>query len=529
MDLSAVLSQSLLGDLAILVRRGVVGPGLPHRQAAQVVSLLSYGFGLYGELRQAAKRSPDRVAVIDEEAGEVTYDELLGQTERTSEVLRRRGIGQGERVGLLAHNHVGTIAAMAAIAALGADVVLLNTGLTAPQLAVVAEEQGLSLLVHDEEFASVVADLEGHPRISESELAEAVAHTERPPRVPAVGAGRTIVLTSGTTGSPKGATRPTPPSLGPLVSILDRIPFNTGERMLISAPLFHTWGYAALQLALALRATVVLQRRFDAAAARWALEKYRVHAHIAVPVMLARMLELPNDPGARGSRHLRITAVSGSALPGGLATAYMNEYGDVLYNLYGSTEASWVSIATPADLRRAPQCSGTPPRGTVVKVLDADGRPVRDGAVGRIFVGHNLVFDGYTSGHSKEFVDGLISTGDLGRFRDGLLFVEGREDDMIVSGGENVYPDEVTVVLDRMAGVRESAATGVPDQRFGQRLAVFVVPEDGVTLTAEDVLAYCKANVARHAVPRDVHFLEELPRNATGKILAGELRKIAGG
>src|SRR5690606_22311068 len=292
------------------------------------------------------------------------------------------------------------------------------------------------------------------------ELAEAVAHTERPPRVPAVGAGRTIVLTSGTTGSPKGATRPTPPSLGPLVSILDRIPFNTGERMLISAPLFHTWGYAALQLALALRATVVLQRRFDAAAARWALEKYRVHAHIAVPVMLARMLELPSDPGARGSRHLRITAVSGSALPGGLATAYMNEYGDVLYNLYGSTEASWVSIATPADLRRAPQCSGTPPRGTVVKVLDADGRPVRDGAVGRIFVGHNLVFDGYTSGHSKEFVDGLISTGDLGRFRDGLLFVEGREDDMIVSGGENVYPDEVAVVLDRMAGVREAAVVG---------------------------------------------------------------------
>src|SRR5690606_34014341 len=242
--------------------------------------------------------------------------------------------------------------------------------------------------------ASTVADLAGLALISEAELAEAVAQTERPSRVPPVRPGRTIVLTSGTTGSPKGAARKTPPGLGPLATILDRIPFNAGERMLISAPLFHTWGYAALQLALGLRATVVLQRRFDATAARRALEKHRVHAHIAVPVMLQRMLELPSDPSARKNRRLRIMAVSGSSLPGSLATAYMNEYGDVLYNLYGSTEASWVAIATPADLRREPQCSGTPPRGTVVKVLDADGRPVRDRSVGRIFVGNDLVFDG---------------------------------------------------------------------------------------------------------------------------------------
>lgn len=529
MRLSALLTPALLGDVAILVRRGVIGPGLPHRQARQVSSLLTYGIGLFGELRQAAKRAPTQLAVIDETAGQLTYDDLLALTERTSEVLRARGVRQGDRVGLLVHNHVAAIAAVGGVDALGADQVLLNTGLSASQLSLVAAEQALTMLVHDDEFTSVVADLADLTLIGESELEEAVARTERPSGVPPVRAGRTIVLTSGTTGSPKGATRKAPAGFGPLATILDRIPFNAGERVLISAPLFHTWGYAALQLSFGVRATMVLQRQFDPAAARHALEKHRVHAHIAVPVMLQRMLELPSDPSARESRRLRITAVSGSALPGGLATAYMNEFGDVLYNLYGSTEASWVSIATPADLRREPQCSGTPPRGTVVKVLDADGRPVREGAVGRIFVKNDFVFDGYTSGQTKEFVDGLISTGDLGRMRDGLLFVEGRDDDMIVSGGENVFPDEVAVVLDRMAGVREVAVVGVPDERFGQRLAAFIVVDDDVQLNVQDVIAHTKQHVARHAVPRDVFFVEELPRNATGKILTSELRGRATG
>ena len=524
MNLSALLTPALLGDVAILARRGVIGPGLPHRQAQQVSSLLLYGTGIFGELRQGARRSPQRLAVIDEAAGQLTYDDLLALAERTSEALRVRGVRRGDRVGLLAHNHGAAIATMAGADALGADLVLLNIGSTASQLALIAQEQSLTTLVYDDEFHSVVDDLDDLTLVAESELTEAVAHTERPSRIPPVRQGRTIVLTSGTTGSPKGAVRTTPAGVGPLATILERIPFNAGERMLISAPMFHTWGYAALQLALALRATIVLQRTFDAAAARRALEKHRVHAHVAVPVMLQRMLELPSDPGARENRRLRITAVSGSALPGGLATAYMNEYGDVLYNLYGSTEASWVSIATPADLRREPQTSGRTPRGTVVRVLGSDGRPVREGAVGRIFVRNDLVFDGYTSGQNKESIDGLISTGDLGRMREGLLFVEGREDDMVISGGENVYPDEVAVALDRMPGVRETAVVGVPDDRFGQRLVAFVVPNGEADLSERDVIDHCKKHVSRHAVPRDVHFVEDLPRNATGKILAQALR-----
>ena len=522
-----MIGAGLLGDVVTLVRRGVLGPALPHRTAGQLASILTYGVGLYGELRQAAKRSPGDLAVIDEERGESTFAELLAQVEITSEVLRGFGVRAGDRVGLLARNHVAAIEAMAAVDALGSDLVLLNTGLTPAQLAVVAVEQRLSLVVHDDDLSPVVEELEDVSRLSESTLAEGVARTRRPLLLRPERGGRTIVLTSGTTGSPKGATRRTPPGIGPLAAILDRIPFNTAERVLISAPIFHTWGFAAVQLALGIRATIVLQRRFDPAATRAALEEHGIHAHVAVPVMLHRMMELPSDPTARHRRSLRITATSGSALPGGLATAYMNEYGDVLHNLYGSTEASWVSIADPADLRRAPQSAGRPPRGTTVRILDHDGREVREGVVGRIFCANDLVFEGYTSGPQKEFVDGLISTGDLGYVRDGLLFVEGREDDMVVSGGENVYPEEVTSALDRLSGVRESAVVGVDDESFGQRLAAFVVRVDGATLTEDDVIAHCRATVSRHAVPRDVHFLDELPRNATGKILHRELRERA--
>lgn len=522
MIVSTLLTPTLLSDVTILLRRGVLGPALPHRVANQVASLLAYGAGLFGELRQAAKRSPNQVAVIDDER-QLTYAELLALVERTAQVLGDRGLDATDRVGVLARNHIGTIAAMAGVDAIGADLVLLNTGLTPEQLVRISGEQELTAIVFDDEFDSAVSGLD-LVRLSESTLAEQVATASRPWFLKPQRAGRTIVLTSGTTGTPKGAARPTPPGIGPLATILDRIPFNAGETMLVSAPVFHTWGYAALQLALGTRATMVFQRFFDPAAAREALETHGIHAHVAVPVMIQRMLELPADHTARYRRPLRVTALSGSSLPGGLASAYMNEYGDVLYNLYGSTEASWVSIATPEDLRRDPRTSGRPPRGTVVRILDDEGREVRPGEVGRIFAGNDLLFDGYTTGQTKEFIDGLMSTGDLGSMRDGLVFVEGREDDMIVSGGENVYPDEVQIALDRMDEVRECAVVGVPDEQFGQRLVAFIVLADGASLTEEQAISFVKKQVARHAVPREIHIVDELPRNATGKILARELR-----
>ena len=522
---------SLLTVASVMARRGLLDPGLPHRQVGQLLALQKWGFGLSGELRQAAARDPGRVAVIDEVRGPVTYASLLARSEQVARVLGDKGFTPGHRVGLLARNHVGAIEVMCGASMAGIDLVLVNTGLSAGQLALVAEQQDIAGLVHDDEFAALVGGLpEGVTAIglSEWESAMAAAPTDTGLAPPDRG-GRTIILTSGTTGVPKGAPRRVPKGFGPLVSIIERIPLHVHDRVLVSAPIFHTWGYAAVQLGFALRATVVLRRRFDPQDARQVLEEHGCHVMFAVPVMLQRMMELPADPDGRRRRpHLRVVATSGSAYPHGFTTTFMDEYGDVLYNLYGSTEASWVCIATPADLRRDPNSAGTPPLGTVVRVLGDDDREVAPGETGRIFCGNDLVFEGYTSGDTKDFIDGLVSTGDMGHVTNGLLHVVGRDDDMIVSGGENVYPIEVESLLIEHAAVREVSVVGVDDPEFGQRLAAFIALEDGHELTPDDVKDHVRANRARHCVPREVHFVDELPRNATGKVLARELRARSG-
>jgi len=496
-----------------LTRRGLIAPGPPVRVARQLGQLRRWGFGLAGELRQAAAREPARIAVIDEN-GPRTYAELLDRSERLARAL---AVGPGDRVGVLCRNSATMIETLVAVTMTGADSVLLNTGLSGPQLATVARDQGLRRIVHSAEF-----DLgELGCGILEGDLDELIAATPAGRFEPPAAPGRTIVLTSGTTGVPKGACRPTPGGFGPLASIIDRIPLRAGVRVMIAAPLFHTWGFAGLQIALALRATVVLRRRFDPATVLQTLDEHRCTALIAVPVMLQNLMEQPTTD-ARPP--LSVVAVSGSALPGGLATRFMDRFGDILYNLYGSTEASWASIAVPADLRAAPGTAGRPPHGTRIAVLDEAGREVPAGEPGRLFVGNEMLFEGYTNGGSKEVRDGLLATGDVGHLDEaGRVFVDGREDDMIISGGENIFPSEVENLLADLPEVLEVAVIGVPDDAYGQRLAAYLVLHPGAALDEEKVRDHVRLNRARFCVPRDVVFLPALPRNATGKILTRDL------
>ena len=334
-----------------------------------------------------------------------------------------------------------------------------------------------------------------------------------------------VILTSGTTGTPKGAQRSQPSSLEPLVAMLSRIPLRSRERTLIAAPLFHAWGYATWTLGLALSHTVVLRRRFEPEAMLDDLERERCSALCVVPVMLQRTLELgPEAIARRDLSSLRVIAASGSALPAALVTRLLDAFGDVLYNYYGSTEVAWATIATPADLRAAPGTAGYPPLGTVVKLFDEHDREVAPGETGRIFVGNGMLFDSYTGGGGKPRIGNLMGTGDVGHLDPaGRLFVDGRDDDMIISGGENVFPREVEDLLHRHEAIEEAAAFGVPDEEFGQRLSAVVVCRAGHTLDEQQVKDYVKANLARYKVPRDVRFVDVLPRNATGKVLKREL------
>ncbi|TDD83433.1 acyl-CoA synthetase [Actinomadura darangshiensis] len=511
----------------MFARSGLWRPGPPLKVVRQLDALRRWGTLLGGTLASAAARDPDVVAIADD-AGELTYGEVDARTDRLAAALGR--FNDRPRVAVLCRNHRGMIETLVACSKRGSDLVLLNTGMSTEQLVTVLRQQQVEVVVADSEFAGFRAAVPKSVHVitaggTGSELEDLIAMAPAAPVEPPAKAGRTIVLSSGTTGRPKGADRHSRPGLSPLASILSRIPYRVHERMFIEAPLFHTWGYAMLQVALSLRATIVLRPRFDPEQTLRTIDAAGASALVAVPVMLQRILDVPDAARRKhDTSSMRIAAVSGSALPATLATAFMDGFGDVLYNLYGSTEASWVTIATPADLRACPDTAGTPPPGTRLAILDEAGDPVPAGTTGRIFAANELLFAGYTGGGTKEMRDGLMSLGDVGRLDEhGRLFVHGRDDDMIISGGENVFPSAVEEVLEQLPQVREVAVTGVPDVEFGQRAAAFVVVRDGAELDADTVRAHVREHLARFAVPRDVHFLDALPRNATGKVLRRSL------
>jgi acyl-CoA synthetase (AMP-forming)/AMP-acid ligase II len=523
-----------------LLDTGMFEPMRPDRVMHSLSALRRWGATPAGAYSSASARYPDRPAVVDER-GSLTFAQVHRRTNALARELHAAGICEGDGVAIMCRNHRGFIDATVACSKLGAGALLLNTAFAGPQIADVLARERPMAVIYDEEFSDLVSEgaAERARFIAWSEprsgtgarpgdplLEDLIARGDGAELRPPAEKGRVVILTSGTTGTPKGAARAQTDSIEPAAALFSKIPLRARQATMIAAPMFHSWGFAHFQLGLPLASTFVLRRRFDAEQTLSAVAQHRASALVVVPVMLQRILNLPAETIARYDVScLRIIAVSGSALPGELATRAMDVFGDVLYNLYGSTEVAWATIATPEDLRAAPGTAGRPPMGTTVKLLDEDGREARPGQGGRIFVTNELVFDGYTDGGNKEIVRGLLSTGDVGRFDSGgRLFVDGRDDEMIVSGGENVFPREVEDLLADHEDIEEVAVVGVQDNEFGQRLKAFVVAREGSELTEEDVQAYVKENLARYKVPRDVVFVQELPRNATGKVLKRELR-----
>ncbi len=528
--------SDLLFEGKVLHRAGVIAPMRPDKALRVASTFLRWGASPATGVTAAAIEHPHEIAILDER-GSLTWERLHKRSNALAHAFAAMGIGPGDGVGIMARNHRGFLEATLACAKLGASALYLNTMFSGPQLVDVMKREGPKALVYDEEFEDLLAGVEpgvrrivawhdGAPPAGKTTLEQLLADGDDSDHRPPPDKPRFVILTSGTTGTPKGAQRTSPDGLMALAAVLDMIPFRRGSTMMIAAPLFHSWGFFHFVVSLPTASTMVLRRRFDPEGTLAAIERSRADVLGAVPVMVQRILGLPDEVlGRYKLPSLRVVSLSGSALPGELAIEWMDRFGDTIYNLYGWTEVAYATVATPADLRAAPGTAGRPPRGTVVKLLDDQGVEGPRGEVGRIFVGNEMRMEGYTGGGSKESIDGLLSSGDVGHIdEDGRLFVDGRDDEMIVSGGENVFPREVEDCLADLDGIREVAVIGVDDEQFGQRLAAFVVLETGAALDEADLAAHVKANLASYKTPREVEFLDELPRNATGKVLKRELR-----
>ncbi len=534
MSLRETPSRAFLvaGSLKALASTGIIRPYSPPTLYRLAKTLVQRGTGLAGGFTALAARMPDQLGLIDE-LGPLTYEEIHRRTNAIARGLRRLGVDEGDAVAVMARNHRGFVDASVAAAKLGADVLYLNTAFAGPQLTEVLERESPVVLVHDEEFSDLLSRLperggrviawhDGDGDDTPTLQALVEANDDADLCVPGREA-RTTILTSGTTGTPKGASRGSG-SLGAAASLVSRLPLRHGWSVQVAAPLFHTWGWAHLNLSMLIGSTLVLRRRFDAEDCLRTLAEHRCDALVVIPVMLQRMLDLPEPTRAAYDLScVKAVAASGSALTGDLSTRWMDSFGDTLFNVYGSTECAWATIAQPAELRSHPGTAGRPPLGTVVRLYAEGDAEVAEGETGRIFVGNSMLFEGYTGGGGKDEIDGLMATGDVGRFEAGLLFVEGRDDDMIVSGGENVFPQEVEDCIARHDDVADVAVVGVDDPDYGQRLRALVVPRAGASLDEAAVQSHVKAHLARYKVPREVWFLDELPRNATGKILTREL------
>jgi acyl-CoA synthetase (AMP-forming)/AMP-acid ligase II len=521
-----------------LAAAGALRPARPDRVYGAVRGLLRWGPTAAGGYTASAHRYGPDTAIIDER-GTLTFREVYERTNALANALAADGIGEGDGVALMCRNHRGFVDAVIACSKLGADVLFLNTAFSGPQLADVARRERPKALIHDHEFEALIgAAAEGRKRYvawhepesgapQDPLIEDLIERGDRSDLRPPASRGKAIILTSGTTGAPKGAFRSQPRSLDPAAALLAMIPLKARETTMIAAPMFHSWGFVHFTLGMSLSSTLVLRRRFDPEGTLAAVAEHGCTALIVVPVMMQRILELPPATlGRYDLSKLRVVAVSGSALPGALSEKWMDVFGDNVYNLYGSTEVAWASIATPRDLREAPGTAGRPPYGTIVRIYGDDGKPVPAGTTGRIFVGNELQFEGYTGGGGKEEIDGLLSSGDVGHIDDaGRLFIDGRDDDMIVSGGENVFPGEVEDLLARHEAIVEVAVFGVDDVDFGQRLKAVVVLRHGYAVSEEELKLHVKANLAGYKVPRDVQFADELPRTATGKVLKRELRQ----
>ena len=520
--------------------------------ARRLVGELARGrFGPSTLFRFQADNDPHRAAIVDprEMLGAradrlYSYREFNDLIDRLGLALHHWGIGPGRSALVMLKNRPEFLILQPAISRIGGAAVSVSWRSTVPELAYLARHSGAGVLFFDTELRSLIEEaapeLTGIPRERMiavggaapgfPTLEEVAAEAGIAPDLSESGA--VVMYTSGTTGKPKGAVRTFPrDAIAGTLAFIGETSMRVGDVHLAVCPLYHATAFGFVGMSFLLGGTIVVLPEFRPELFLEAIQRYRVASTAVVPTMLHRLLELGEARiRAYDTSSLRAIFSGGAPLPAQLASDVMNVLGDKLYNFYGATETGLVTIATPADLRASPGTIGRAIPGVDIRLLDDAGRPLGEDEVGELYASSALLIEGYHKDPEAtrlSMQSGYFSVGDLAR-RDarGCYFIEGRKRDMIISGGVNVYPAEVEAALHEHPAVAEAAVVGVPDREWGERVRAFVVRRPGAAATEEDIKAHCKSRLARPKVPRDVVFLEELPRNPTGKVLKRELARM---
>ncbi len=520
------------------MRSGLLRPHRPTRLIRVGRAALRYGLGPGCGPVAGAALYAGAPAFIDD-TGTTTFGQLEERCEALATGLAAE-LSPGATIALLGRNSAAFYQVMVAASRCGLDVLYLNTGFPAAQIAELAGHS-LAAIVYDAEFAGRIPlgvrgiPVTGADGLSIERLAAGAASppgpatADRPRRRAGPGIqgrrSRHVILTSGTTGQPKRAAR-TGGDASSAIALATGLPYRARETHLIAAPMFHSWGWLNTLLTMLYSSTVVVTRAFDPVGVLALIEQERCQVLVAVPVMLRRIMDLPPEVRRQyDTSSLRAVTVSGSSLSPALAGAFMDEFGEVLYNLYGSTEAGYATVASPADLRAAPGTAGRPLPGVEVRVLA--GRDAGGGqSPGAIWVRSHDSLAARPGRPDAPVLRAPVRTGDIGWFdADGRLFVSGRADDMIITGGENVYPVEVEHALEQHPAVLEAAVIGVNDEEYGQVLAAHLVLRHGQALAPGELLAWCRDRLAPFQVPRQVRVHDNLPHNASGKVVKRALRE----
>jgi acyl-CoA synthetase (AMP-forming)/AMP-acid ligase II len=515
---------------------GAMDPKGPLGIAAALPWLLGRGPSLGIVSQMHATVLGEKTAVIDRN-GSQSWRELDRRANKVARALKENGIEGGQRVAMLLRNGREMLELALGTQKVGIVATPLNTWAKPKELKSTLESADPSLLVYDTKHSDQVHATahEGitlvhvgdnaealEDSISYEEMIEGQSYLPPPPFTRNRGAAKVVIHTSGTTGTPKGAQRDSSAAgLGTLANLLGRVPYRRDDIVFCPAPLFHSFGLATFTFAAALGSTLVLPEKFDPEDSLKWIEEHRATAASFIPVMIKRIVSLDTHVKERYDlSSLRIVMASGSAMSPDLRKAAIEVFGDVLYDLYGSTEVGWVTIATPDDMKKKPKTVGRPVEDIEVAVFSDDGEKLDTGEVGELYVKSSILFEGYTSGESKDEREGFMAIGDLGYLdEDGHLFIEGRADDMVVVGGENVYPIEVEEAIESVGGGKEAAVLGVKDEEYGEVLAAFVVG----SASTDEIQSVCKEQLASYKVPRRIEKLSELPRTSTGKVLKREL------